>query len=915
MAAVTNFKDMILDMSGDPGDDNALETWVLDGCYAVVDRVTTINPLMMERFASEVGSDVTAATTDIDETVHKLHMVYRKRTGSVIGSEVLATKNVGFESAIAKNSNASAVDDEWIDEANESSSNLTITRTSGNELDGSYKGLIDLSAGQSTGTVALKETGLTQDTPYRFSLYGRNGNSTAAGLVVSVGESWNSADVSSDSITLTSSYQATHVDFIATSTTMYLRIALTDDDEGTYAYIDELSLKEIDFVDYQIPCRKVASAVGKLYASNPRSVYYSNSVHDPIYYVHNELLNIYPAPTSTLPARYTFVPVYAITNFSSSTSSIDGFPVEYYEHIITYAAVMSLQRQLRDQSDSLPSDITLPVLPSNVSLSSISTSLPTFSAPAGFVLPASVSAADVDFSSVPTAPTFTVPAIVTPIIGSQNALTLPSAPIAPASPSITAPSISPITVTHSGTAPSYNKPVFSAPSLVALNALALPVPPATPGLPSISSPGVATVSLSNVGTPPTYTRPTVAGTADELTDVTALDGENEVDDFDGNAIEFDQWFATVAHFIEDEEDLELAQAQIGKISTYITAFQAASQDALNKFNKENAEYQAKLQEAQSQAQINAQEAQKEGDMTLQASIQDYTLELQKYSSDLTGYSAEVQATVQKWTNEELEKKFREWTTEYTNRLSEYTSNMQNALNDFNKENAAFQAAVQVGIKQAEIDAQDAQKEGDLTMQATIQDYTLELQKFQGDVQKYGAEVQATVQKWTSEERQVYEEWVTEYQSRISKFQSEIQGESQRAQNDVTIYQKEIDKALQKYQSETGYDINKFRAALEAEAGRFRSDLEKQTASFQSDLGKYTAEVQSTSAENQDKLGKFQAESNNYRSELESKVKAHETKLQKHSTDYQWLHGQYQILAQKYEMMFAAQGLVARQGKE
>ena len=299
MAAAASFKGRILDISGDPGDDNALETWVLDGCYDVINRVTTMNPLMMERFASEVGSDVTSATTDIDETVHQLHMVYRKRTGSVIGSEVLATKNVGFESAIAKNSNASAVDDEWIDEANESSSNLTITRTSGNELDGSYKGLIDLSAGQSTGTVALKETGLTQDTPYRFSLYGRNGNSTAAGLVVSVGESWNSADVSSDSITLTSSYQATHVDFIATSTTMYLRIALTDDDEGTYAYIDELSLKEIDFVDYQIPCRKVASAVGKLYASNPRSVYYSNSVHDPIYYVHNELLNIYPAPTST----------------------------------------------------------------------------------------------------------------------------------------------------------------------------------------------------------------------------------------------------------------------------------------------------------------------------------------------------------------------------------------------------------------------------------------------------------------------------------------------------------------------------------------------------------------------------------------------------------------------------------------
>lgn len=69
-----------------------------------------------------------------------------------------------------------------------------------------------------------------------------------------------------------------------------------------------------------------------------------------------------------------------------------------------------------------------------------------------------------------------------------------------------------------------------------------------------------------------YTAPTVGGTADELTDMTALDAENTVDDYDGNAIEFDQWFATLAHFIEDEEDTELAQAQISKISSYIQAY-------------------------------------------------------------------------------------------------------------------------------------------------------------------------------------------------------------------------------------------------------------------------------------------------------------------------------------------------------
>ena len=74
-----------------------------------------------------------------------------------------------------------------------------------------------------------------------------------------------------------------------------------------------------------------------------------------------------------------------------------------------------------------------------------------------------------------------------------------------------------------------------------------------------------------------YSAPTVGGDADELTDITALDAENTIDDFDGNSIEVDQWFATAAHLIEGEEDIELAQAQLGKISTYINAYGAELQ--------------------------------------------------------------------------------------------------------------------------------------------------------------------------------------------------------------------------------------------------------------------------------------------------------------------------------------------------
>ena len=108
-------------------------------------------------------------------------------------------------------------------------------------------------------------------------------------------------------------------------------------------------------------------------------------------------------------------------------------------------------------------------------------------------------------------------------------------------------------------------------------------------------------------------------------------------------------------FIEDEEDTELAQAQIQKISTYLNAYSQAMQNQLNIFNEGNTVYQAAIQRNLQQAQINMQDAQKEADLTLQASIQDYTLELQRVSTDASKYQALVAAEVQTYQQEIAEK--------------------------------------------------------------------------------------------------------------------------------------------------------------------------------------------------------------------------------------------------------------------
>ena len=68
--------------------------------------------------------------------------------------------------------------------------------------------------------------------------------------------------------------------------------------------------------------------------------------------------------------------------------------------------------------------------------------------------------------------------------------------------------------------------------------------------------------------------PTISGDGTaprELTDVSILDSDNTIDVLADQG-EFDQWWSTAGHMIEDEEDIELAGSQLQKIQTYIQAY-------------------------------------------------------------------------------------------------------------------------------------------------------------------------------------------------------------------------------------------------------------------------------------------------------------------------------------------------------
>ena len=151
--------------------------------------------------------------------------------------------------------------------------------------------------------------------------------------------------------------------------------------------------------------------------------------------------------------------------------------------------------------------------------------------------------------------------------------------------------------------------------------------PSTPSVPSLSANQIGTL-----GTAPVYTAPKVGGATEELTaTIEAATAGEATDKYD-----FSRWFDLVADYIEDSKDIELAQAQIQKISTYLNSYAQAMQNQMNVFNDANVEYQAELQRVTENARLSSQD-----DAQL----------LQKYQAELQNYSNELNAQVQSYTSD------------------------------------------------------------------------------------------------------------------------------------------------------------------------------------------------------------------------------------------------------------------------
>ena len=254
------------------------------------------------------------------------------------------------------------------------------------------------------------------------------------------------------------------------------------------------------------------------------------------------------------------------------------------------------------------------------------------------------------------------------------------------------------------------------------------VPPDIPGLPSISytdasighavssaqdipsgsvAPTDAASSSSSGSTDSSYTSPTAEGSAmtKGLLSMTAGAINNDTDQID-----YDKFWDVLADYIENEEDVELASAQLSKIRTYIDAFQAEVQDAsaamqatiedaknvtqasiatagdatrvsiANAGNDVNVAIAkmtqstgAALQKMSLSTNLNIQNATK----AMDALVQDYNLTINRYSQELGQYQAEVSKEI-----EESNSKFSQYSKLYDILTKEYERGLTIITNRF-----------------------------------------------------------------------------------------------------------------------------------------------------------------------------------------------------------------------------------------
>ena len=474
------------------------------------------------------------------------------------------------------------------------------------------------------------------------------------------------------------------------------------------------------------------------------------------------------------------------------------------------------------------------------------------------------------------------------------------------------PSLSITSVGALGTnAPSYSAPVIVIGTFPSLNwdVGSLPVCPyyswdtITEILSSMEMPSGVVVPSISITEPPSLTWDLPS------TPIAPPVSENDVADFSSSypnyippTMDTPDW-ADTNTWISTEEDNEMLAARVQEIQAKIAEYSARLQESQGAFNKDNAIFQAIVQEKVQEAQL-ADANEGRVIQLYQADVQKYTAVINakiqenqsriqvwqnEWSTKVQAYQAEVSAVIQRYQaeiagenqvsqgkiairgsqlQEDIAKntaslqtfqaevasfqadvssitqvnqgRISAWQQETAQKVQTYGSDIQNALNSFNKEKEEYQASLQIAIQNAQLESKASAEE---------------LQKHSSEVQKYSAEVnsktslnQGEIAAWQQESSLGLQKYQANIQNELNKFNQEnsaFQADLQVSIQNAQLSSTDDSQAIQKYSSELQAHQADTNAEIQEYTQNFQKDFQLWQSERQTDLQKYTTDIQNS----------------------------------------------------------------------
>jgi len=148
-------------------------------------------------------------------------------------------------------------------------------------------------------------------------------------------------------------------------------------------------------------------------------------------------------------------------------------------------------------------------------------------------------------------------------------------------------------------------------------------------------------------------------------------------------------FSDIDHWITDEEDSELAGSRISAVGLELQQFSADINNEQAEFQKENARFQAELQTKVAKFNADVSDAGREADLK----IQTYQANLQRFSSDVSLYTSEVNKLVNIFT-QNMQKDIQIWQGKIQADINKFSADIQDYSSRIQGDTAIYASNLQ-----------------------------------------------------------------------------------------------------------------------------------------------------------------------------------------------------------------------------